>query len=182
MKVQNMKQEVNVPEGVQASLEGNKLTVKGKHGEVTRDFASPKLKLEVDDNFIIVSAENATKREKTLMGSVKAHITNMVQGSQTGHTYKMKICSGHFPMTVAVSNKEFSVKNFLGEKTPRVLTLKDNVHVKVEGTEVIVLSVSKELAGQTAADIETLTRVKQKDPRIFQDGIYITVKDGKELA
>ena len=53
--------------------------------------------------------------------------------------------------------------------------------VKVEGSEIIIESTNKELAGQAAADIEQLTRITNKDRRIFQDGIYITEKDGKKI-
>lgn len=82
-------------------------------------------------------------------------------------------------MNVSVSNDQFTVKNFLGEKTPRILKLKKDVKVKVEGDQVIVESVDKELAGQTAADIEILCKITNRDPRIFQDGIWVISKAGK---
>ena len=84
-------------------------------------------------------------------------------------------------MNVAVNKGEFVVKNFFGEKVPRVLKLKDNVAVKIEGDLVIVESVDKEAAGQCAASIETLTKRVNYDSRIFQDGIYLISKDDKEL-
>jgi large subunit ribosomal protein L6 len=117
-----------------------------------------------------------------MMQTFKAHIKNLIRGVMEGHLYKLKICSGHFPMSVSVSGEEFIIKNFMGENVPRTLKLKENVSVKVEGDQVIVESIDKEKAGQTAADIEQLTRVTNKDLRIFQDGIYITFKDGKEIG
>ena len=74
------------------------------------------------------------------------------------------------------------INNFLGEKISRELHLKEGVSVKIEGDIISVEGIDKELTAQTAADIEILTKVKGKDRRIFQDGIYITNKDGKELA
>ena len=53
--------------------------------------------------------------------------------------------------------------------------------VKVEAKDVIVESVDKELAGETAASIEELTKRPGFDKRIFQDGIYIYYKDGKGI-
>ena len=85
-------------------------------------------------------------------------------------------------MNVALNGNVLSVSNFLGEKTPRELTIEDGVEVKVEGDQIVVTSNQKELAAQTAANIERLTRVRGKDLRIFQDGIYITEKDGKPIA
>ena len=84
-------------------------------------------------------------------------------------------------MNVSVAGGKLVVKNLLGEKVPRVLQLKENTNVKIEGDLVYVTSASKETAGQVSADIEQLTRRPGYDTRIFQDGIYIINKDGKEL-
>ena len=84
-------------------------------------------------------------------------------------------------MNVSTSNNKLIVKNFLGEKVPRILQLKEGADVKIEGEIIKVESSNKELAGQVSADIEQLTRRPGYDSRIFQDGIYITNKDGREL-
>ena len=84
-------------------------------------------------------------------------------------------------MNVGISNKKFAVKNFLGEKTPRELNIKEEVNIKIEGEIIIVEGIDKEKVSQTAANIEKLTFIKQKDRRIFQDGIYIINKDGKDI-
>jgi large subunit ribosomal protein L6 len=84
-------------------------------------------------------------------------------------------------MNVNVINNNLVVKNFFGEKVPRVLQLKNGAEVKVEGDLIHVTSSNKEIAGQVSADIEQLTRRPGYDTRIFQDGIYIVNKDGKEL-
>ena len=93
----------------------------------------------------------------------------------------MVICSGHFPMNVNVANNKLTVKNLLGEKVPRVLQLKEGADVKVEGDIIYVTSINKEIAGQVSADIEQLTRRPGYDGRVFQDGIYLINRDGKEL-
>jgi large subunit ribosomal protein L6 len=62
-----------------------------------------------------------------------------------------------------------------------VLDLKNDADVKIEGDLIYVTSQNKETAGQASADIEQLTRRPGYDTRIFQDGIYIINKDGKEL-
>ena len=105
----------------------------------------------------------------------------MLSGVKDGHKYVLKICAGHFPMNISMSGNQLIVKNFLGEKFPRVLQIKQGVTVKVEGDKVNVDSPDKELAGTTASDIEGLTRRPGFDTRIFQDGIYMIIKDGKEL-
>lgn len=174
-----MTMDVELPDGVAVVFNGNVLTFKGTKGEVARDFRSPRVTFRTEGNTITFTAKNATKREKTTLGTIRAHIRNMVRGVSQGHTYKLKICSGHFPMNASVSGKEFSVKNFLGEKIPRRLQIRDGADVKIDGQLITVTSINKETAGQTAADIEQLMRVKGRDRRIFQDGIYIIEKDGK---
>jgi large subunit ribosomal protein L6 len=103
----------------------------------------------------------------------------MIQGCTKGYRYMLKICASHFPVTVTVSGKKFSVKNLLGEKIPRELELKPGAKVEVKGEVIEVSGPDKDLVSQVAADIEKLTKVTERDRRIFQDGIYITSKDGK---
>jgi large subunit ribosomal protein L6 len=155
------------------------ITIKGAKGENKRKLFDPKVKIEKKGNSIFVYALNATKKEKKMVRTFGAHIKNMVKGANERFVYKLKVCSGHFPMTVTVTKNEFSVKNFLGESIPRIIKLKQGVDVKLEGDIVTVESTDKELAGQTAADIEQLTRITNRDRRIFQDGIWLIEKFGK---
>jgi large subunit ribosomal protein L6 len=181
MKEKQIREEIEVPEGVEVKIEKGMVTVKGKKGECRKNLIDPKVNIEVNEGKVVFTAKRATRKEKTKVGSYYSHVENMIKGASEGHVYKLKVCSGHFPMNASVSGKEFVVKNFLGEKKPRIIQLKEGVDVKVEGDAVTVESCSKELAGQTAADIEMLTKIKNRDLRIFQDGIYITEKDGKAI-
>ena len=85
-------------------------------------------------------------------------------------------------MTVSVSGQEFIVKNFLGESVARKVTLPAGVQVKVSGTEILIESADKELAGMAASKIELLCKIRNRDVRIFQDGCYMVHKAGKEIA
>ncbi len=187
MKKQNTKKKGNLSRELElqgktsASFHDGVLTVTGPKGEVKRTFKQNTIALRVDGNKILMSSKRETKKDKKIMGSLVAHIKNMMRGSAEGHSYTLKICSGHFPMNVSVSGSKFTVKNFLGEKVPRTLHLKDGASVKVEGEMIHVTSPNKETAGQVSADIEQLTRRPGFDTRIFQDGIYLINKDGKDL-
>lgn len=172
---------IEIPGGIEAKLDGGILTLKSAKNEASKKLTSEKIKLVLDGNKLKLTAKKSSKKEKKLIGSFRAHIKNLIEGVKEPHVYKMKICSGHFPMNVSVAGSEFIVKNFLGEKIPRKLKLKKGASVKVEGGEITIESANKELAGQAAADIEQLTKRPNYDPRIFQDGIYITIKDGKEV-
>ena len=84
-------------------------------------------------------------------------------------------------MSVSSKDGKFEVKNFIGERIPRVYKLMDNVEVKIEGDIIVVSSANKEVAGQTAASIEQLCKRPGFDSRTFQDGIYLIEKAGKEI-
>ena len=176
-----MKEEIVLPEGVTALLTGSVLTLKGPKGETTRKIAGQNVVVAIEGNRISVSSANSSKKEKKIIGSLRAHIANMVKGTTEAHVYKLKVCFTHFPITVTITGNQLFVKNLLGEKTPRKLTLPNAVSVKVEGSEVIVNSANKDAAGQTAAAIEQITKRANFDRRVFGDGIYITLKDGKEI-
>ncbi|MBW2993006.1 50S ribosomal protein L6 [Candidatus Woesearchaeota archaeon] len=178
---ESIKETIEIPEGIEVKIAEGVIHAKGNKGELSRKLIHPMIMIEIKENKIILSAENATKREKTMIGTFKAHIKNILNGVNEGHVYKLKICSGHFPMNVSVSGNEFVIKNFMGETIPRRYIIKEGVTVKVEGSDVVVEGVDKELAGQTASSIEKLTKRPNFDNRIFQDGIHIYIKDGKEI-
>ena len=180
-KRKELSEEIKLPDKVNVQLDGGILTLKGEKGEVKRDFSDRKIAIEQKDSIIILKAHKFSKVRKKLIKSYAVHIRNMIKGTLEAHKYVLKICSGHFPMNVAVDNNELIVKNFLGEKVPRTLKLKEGATVKVEGDKIEVESANKEIAGQVSADIEQLTRRTRYDSRIFQDGIYIINKDGKEI-
>lgn len=180
-KRKGLSEEIKLPDKVNAQLDGGILTLKGDKGEVKRGFSDRKIAIERKDNTIILKAHSSSKVKKKLIKSYAAHIKNMIKGAIEPHKYVLKICSGHFPMNIAIDNNKLVVKNFLGEKVPRTLKLKEGATVKIEGDKIEVESANKEIAGQVSADIEQLTRRTGYDSRIFQDGIYIINKDGKEI-
>ena len=181
MSKKELTEKIEAPQGVTISRDANELTISGPKGSVKRKFNNPKIKLEAAGNVITMSVKAASKREKAVLHAYVAHLKNYFEGVQNPFVYKLKICSGHFPMNVSISNKTLIIKNFLGEKVPRQVKLKEGVTIKVDGNSIVLESPDKELAGQTAADIEQATRRPGFDPRIFQDGIYIIEKSGKMI-
>lgn len=181
MKEKEIAEKLNVPEKVEVKVEKSMITVKGPKGECKRMIANPKILISSDGKEVKFIAKKASKREKTAIWSYISHVKNMMHGVVNGYVYKLKICSGHFPMNASVSGGEFVVKNFLGEKKPRTVRIKQGANVKIEGEVVVVDGCDKELVGQTAANIEKLTRISNRDLRIFQDGIYITEMNGKPV-
>lgn len=177
----DMNDRIELPGGVTALVKDFVITVKGPKGEVKRRATAPQLKVVVDGNAIVLSVGNGTKREKTAINTLAAHVRNMIKGVQQPWVYKLKVCSSHFPMNVSVSGKDFTIKNLFGEKVPRTMKLKDGVTVKIAGQDITVESTDLELAGNTASDIEQLSRITHVDRRVFQDGIHMTEKCGVKV-
>lgn len=177
--VQNV---VAIPAGVQARTEGSLIVMKGPKGEVQRRFAHPGVLVEQKDNTIVLSAKKQSKKEKRVINTFAAHMQNMARGVTHGFTYTLKVCAGHFPITVKVDGDKVVITNFLGEKTPRTSKIVKGTSVTVKGDVIVVESVNLEDAGQTAANIERATRIRGRDRHVFQDGCYITEKPEKQYA
>jgi len=181
MKAAEMKYEVEIPSDVQLNITGDLFIVKGAKGEVKRVFKFPKVKITKEGNKILFYTAKPTKREKATIFSTEAHLKNMFKGAAKGCIYRLKICSGHFPMKVTYKNNILEVKNYMGETVPRTLKIKPGVELTVKEPEITVAGPDKEFTSQIAAAIEQLTRRASFDRRIFQDGIYIIHKDGVDI-
>jgi large subunit ribosomal protein L6 len=179
MKQKNFKGAIEIPAGIELKVDGSKVTLKGKLGEVTKVFSMPAFRFSREGAMLVVSCDKYGIYDHEKFMTVKAHLRNMIKGCNEGYLYKLKTCSAHFPMNVSVSGNKFVVKNMLGEKVPRELVIKPGVKVEVKADMVEVSGLNKETVSQVAADIEKLTNVTNRDRRIFQDGIYITSKDGQ---
>ncbi len=177
----DIKDKLEIPEGVNVIIEAPLVKVSGPEGNLERRMNHPMIKISQKEKYVEFTLKKGTKREKMMLKTFKAHLKNMLNGVNEKYIYKLKVCSSHFPMTVIKEGDKVIVKNFLGEKIPREGRIMENTDVEVKGQDIIVTSNNKELAGQTAANIESSTRLTNKDRRRFQDGIFIIEKAGVEL-
>lgn len=172
---------IEIPANVEATIEGNVVKIKGPKGDLSREFNISSLELRKEGNKIVIGNKKATKKEKKNMNSIKAHLKNMIEGVLNGFEYHLKVCYSHFPMTVEVHGQEITIKNYLGENTARKCKIVKGAAVKVEKDYITVTAIDREVAGQTAANLEKATKVRNRDKRIFQDGIFMTSKPGREI-
>lgn len=138
-----------------------------------RDFSYAGISLETDGKNVKISAKWPRKKESSLVGTIESHIKNMITGVTKGYTYKLKIVYSHFPITVKLQDKSVLIENFTGERRPRKAKILGDVKVKIETDDIIVQGAALEDVSQTAANIETMTRVTNKDPRVFLDGLFV---------
>jgi large subunit ribosomal protein L6 len=173
---------LELPQETSVSIENENVKVRGPKGEVAKKMLSRGFSVKTEGTKVVFTSKKAGKREKKMLYTYMAHLKNLIRGVQQPWVYKLKVCSGHFPMTVTVAGGKFAIKNFLGEKVPRECTLPAGADVKITGQEITVISVDRELAGRIAGRLELLTFKPNKDQRTFQDGIYIIEKPSKETS
>jgi len=166
---------IEIPEGVEIKVD-SKISVKGPKGEIERRFSYPNISIEISGNKLLIVSEKGTKREKKIIMTTAAHIKNMINGVKEGFKYRLQVCSVHFPITVKIEGDFLKVKNFFGETKERKALILPGVKAEIKGDIIEVESIDREKAGQTAANIETATKIRSRDRRIFQDGIYIIEK------
>ena len=172
-----IREEIEIPEGVEVKIEDNVVSVKGPNGEDSRTFTYPGVSIDKEDDNVVLETAFPNKKDKAMIGTTKAHISNMIIGVTDGFTYHMKIVFAHFPMTVKINKDIVTIDNFLGERHPRTAKIVGDSKVNVKGDEVTITGINKEHVGQTMANLEQATKIKGRDPRVFQDGIYLTSKE-----
>ncbi len=172
--------EIEVPTEIRASIINNLVLMK-KDGKETKKIMNKLVKLNLEGNKMKVNIKNAGRREKREFGTVKSHLKNMIEGLMHGYEYELEICIVHFPMTVTFdkAKKEFIIKNLLGEKAPRIIGVGGDVEVEIKAPMIKIKSHDLEAAGQTAANLEKISKIRNRDRNKFQDGIFITKKPGK---
>lgn len=178
---ENLERVIEIPEGVEVVINRNEFSVKGDNKELIRKFDLGKVGVVVKDGKIILKVNGATRRESRMIGTVWAHLKNMIKGVGENFVYELEICNVHFPMNVKIDGDKIIIKSFLGETTQRVAKILPNVNIDIKGNKVTVSSGDIEGAGQTAANLEKATRLTGRDRRIFQDGIFITAKPGRVI-
>jgi len=178
MRYYTIEETIEIPKNVQIKIDGEKIIIKGPKGEIERKINNPKIIFEIKDNKLHVRAEFATRREIRDMNTMISHIKNAIEGVTKGFVYKLKAVYVHFPFKMKIQGNKFIIENFLGERANRELEIPKDVKVRIEGDIVIVESHDIEKAGNFAGLLEILTRKKgkKKDPRKFQDGLYIIEK------
>jgi large subunit ribosomal protein L6 len=172
-----IKKTITIPEGVTVSYENRMFTASGEKGTNKKTMWYPGVAIEVGDSEVTIDSASERKRQKAMVGTFASHIRNLMHGAAEGYEYRMKVVYSHFPMQLKVEKDALMISNFLGEKKPRMAKFVGETRVKTSGDEVIITGPNKEDVGQTAANIEQVTKIKAFDPRVFQDGVYIVGKN-----
>ena len=179
-KIAKVSHKIPLPEGVNATIDDNVVTIAKDGNSLSREFSHNRVSVLQSDDGLEVFCSLPRRSEKAIAGTWAAHLANMTKGIGEGFEYRLKAVFSHFPMTLKVEGNRFTITNMLGEKVPRVANLPwtpAEVEVRVENkSDVFVTGADKEKVGQSAANIERACKIKKRDPRVFQDGVYIISK------
>jgi large subunit ribosomal protein L6 len=168
--------QIEIPEGVDVQVADSTVIVKGPKGQLSRRLWYPGIEINKEASYLVVNSKLDRKRQRAMVGTLAAHIGNMIAGVTLGFEYKMKVVYSHFPIQLKSGKNELIISNFLGERKSRSAKIVGGTKVDLGKDEVTLSGIDKEKVGQTMANIEQATRVRGFDIRVFQDGIYLVEK------
>jgi len=164
--------ELEIPEGVTVTYKKPIVTVEGPLGKTYKNFKKIPVIIEVTDSKVMLKAQGTRDKSRAIMNTARSLIRNLCEGVVEGYTIKMKIVFSHFPITVKAEGKQVLIENFQGERAPRKTKIWGETKVTPKGDDVIITGHVLTDVSETAAEIENHSRVKNKDHRVFLDGIY----------
>ncbi|TFB04418.1 60S ribosomal protein L9-B [Trichoderma ghanense] len=186
MRYIHSEETLEIPEGVKVSIKTRIVTVEGPRGKLSKNlghlavnFGHPK------KNTISIEIHHGNRKNVATLRTVRSIIENLIIGVTKGFKYKMRYVYAHFPINVNLDkNKEtglyeVEIRNFIGEKIVRRVTMHEGVDVEISKSqkdELILTGNSLENVSQSAADIQQICRVRNKDIRKFLDGLYVSEK------
>ena len=150
---------ITVPEGVQVTLEGNTITVKGPKGTLTKELHS-NMKIALENNVITVTRPNDEAENRSLHGLTRTLLNNMIEGTVKGFERKLEVNGVGY----RASKKGNNLLLNLGYSHPVEIEAPAGITFDVpNANEIIVKGMDKELVGQTAAVIRT-----KRPPEVYR--------------
>jgi large subunit ribosomal protein L9e len=186
MKYIHSQELLDIPEGVKVSIKTRTVTVEGPRGKLVKDlghlavnFTQPK------KNVISIEIHHGNRKNVATLRTVRTLINNLIVGVTKGFKYKMRYVYAHFPINVNLEQNnetglwEVEIRNFIGEKIVRRIVMQAGVECEIsknQKDELVLFGNSLEAVSQSAADIQQICRVRNKDIRKFLDGLYVSEK------
>ncbi len=170
------KMPVHVPAGVDVTIDGTTVTVKGKKGELTRTF-QPTMVIKQEGDEVLVTPTDDERQTNAYWGLTRSLLNNMVHGVSEGFEKKLELVGVGY--RASLKGKDLELQ--LGYSHPVLVKCPDGITFEVPSqTEINVLGASKEQVGQIAADIRKWRKPEPyKGKGIRYVGEYVRRKAGK---
>ena len=175
-QIENHEVIIPIPDPVKISVSHKILHVQGPLGKTRKNFKKIPVDLVVEGKNVIIRSLGTRKRDYAIFKTAESLVNTLIKGIQTGYTFKMKIVYAHFPITVKVKDGYIHVENFQGERAARVSRIFGDTKVIPKGDDVLITGSVLTDVSQTAGALQQNTKVKNKDHRVFLDGLYLYEK------
>lgn len=140
---------VSIPSGVQVKLEDGSISVKGGKAELSMPV-SANVEIKQEDNVLTFAAKDGSKQSRSMSGTTRALVNNMVVGVSSGFERKLQLVGVGYRAQVQGNNVNLT----LGFSHPVVYQLPEGVSAEMQGqTEIVLKAADKQLLGQVAAEI-----------------------------
>ena len=171
------KQPITIPSGVDVTLDGNHVTVKGPKGTLEHDVPES-ISIAREGDELVVSRPDDERENRSLHGLTRSLVANMVQGVSEGFTKELEIVGvGYRAAAAGPSKLDLS----LGFSHPVSVDAPDGITFEVPApTRIIVKGIDKEVVGQVAANIRKIRKPEPyKGKGVRYLGEYVPKKAGK---
>ncbi|KIM46081.1 hypothetical protein M413DRAFT_441144 [Hebeloma cylindrosporum] len=177
-------EQLEIPSGVDVTIKSRLITVTGPRGTLTKNVRHVDMDIRVvkDKTTVVTLAVwQGGRKHVACLRTIRTLINNMVIGVTKGFRYKMRSVYAHFPINCIIqeNGSVVEIRNFLGEKTVRHVNMLSGVAVSestAQKDELILEGNDIDNVSQSAASIQGICRVRNKDIRKFLDGIYVSDK------
>ncbi len=168
---------IPVPTGVEVSVAGRRVTVKGPQGTLERDVPA-EVSVRQEDGTVVVERGADDRRHRALHGLTRALVNNMVVGVSTGFTKELEIVGVGYR---AAAGSPTRLELALGFSHPVVVDAPDGITFEVPApTRITVRGIDKQAVGQVAADIRSVRKPEPyKGKGIRYAGEVVRRKAGK---
>jgi len=167
---------VPVPSGVDVTIDGRSVTVKGPKGRLSHTVADP-ISVAQEDGTIAVSRPNDERESRSLHGLSRTLIANMLTGVTNGYSKTLEIVGTGYRVTAKGSDLEFA----LGFSHPVLVKAPEGISFRVETpTRFAVEGIDKQKVGEVAANIRKLRKPDPyKGKGVRYQGEVVRRKAGK---
>jgi large subunit ribosomal protein L9e len=186
MRYIHSQETLEVPKDVKVTIKSRFVTVEGPRGKLTKNLSHLAVNFSHPKKDVIhIELHHGARKNVATLRTVRTLINNLIIGVTKGFKYKMRYVYAHFPINVNVDKNgetglyEVEIRNFIGEKIVRRVIMQPGVEVitsTAQKDELQLSGTSLENVSQSAADIQQICRVRNKDIRKFLDGLYVSEK------
>lgn len=170
------KKPIEIPTGVQVNLDGNVINVKGPKGELSRNVHS-EMKINIDEKELLVERPSDSKEHRSLHGTTRSIIANMVEGVTNGYQRNLELVGVGYRATKNGVNLILNV----GYSHPVEMVPEQGIEIDVPAqTKISVKGIDKERVGAFAANIRSVRLPEPyKGKGIRYEGEKVRRKEGK---